>query len=537
MSTAPLQRGRIGDFVRWVSRTPWLLFSLGLLQADIIGALLVLSFLRFGLPPTVQIRLQDLPTANLAIFLSYVFLAFLVGTAISFTLLVPVFRWQRADALLIDEDPALTEEARLRALNMPAYRSMISITLWMLGAVVFIVASWPVARHAAPELAVATLLGATATAIIGYLQSERVLRPVAVAALRGGVPENFRRPGVVLRLVLAWVLSTGVPVLMILLSVMATKFSLLEASADTMLTPILLMSVAALVIGLIGNVLSAMAISDPLRQLRWALGEVQRGNYSAHMQIYDATELGLLQAGFNDMVRELSERQRMRDLFGRYVGEDVARRALERGTELGGQERDVAVLFIDLVGSTELAATRPPGEVVTLLNDFFRVVVDTVQNHGGFVNKFQGDAALCIFGAPIEHPDASGAALAASRELHDELVSVLEQTEFGIGVSAGRAIAGHIGAHSRFEYTVIGDPVNEAARLTELAKLEVGHVLASAIAVSGALDAEALCWSVGEIVDLRGRAAPTQLARPINLVVPDDARTADEVPSDLSSSS
>ncbi len=523
VSTAPVPRGRIREFVRWVARTPWLLFSLGLLQADAIGALLVLGFLRFGLPPNERVKLQDLPTENLAFFLTYVFLAFLVGTAISFTLLVPVFRWQRHDSLLADEDPALTERARLRALRMPVYRSLISITLWLVGAGVLIAASWPVARHAAPELAVATLLGATATAIIGYLQSERVLRPVAVAALRSGVPENFRRPGIVLRLVLAWMLASGVPLLMIVLSVVATKFSLVQASADTMLIPILLLAIAALIIGLAGTVLSAMAISDPLRQLRWALGEVQRGNYNAHMQIYDATELGLLQAGFNDMVRELAERQRMRDLFGRYVGEDVARRALERGTELGGQECDVAVLFIDLVGSTELAATRPPGEVVTVLNDFFRVVVDTVQKHGGFVNKFQGDAALCIFGAPLEHPDASGAALAASRELHDELVSVLQQTEFGIGVSAGRAIAGHIGAHSRFEYTVIGDPVNEAARLTELAKLEEGHVLASAITVSGAMDAEALCWTVGEIVELRGRVAPTQLARPVNLIAPDEA--------------
>ena len=164
----------------------------------------------------------------------------------------------------------------------------------------------------------------------------------------------------------------------------------------------------------------------------------------------------------------------------------------------------------------------PPGRrprSSDLLNEFFRVVVDTVNRHGGFVNKFQGDAALAIFGAPIEHPDASGAALAASRELHDELLNVLgSDMEFGIGVSAGRAIAGHIGAQARFEYTVIGDPVNEAARLTELAKLEDGHVLASAIAVSGALDAEALCWDVGEIVELRGRSAPTQLARPLNLV-------------------
>ena len=145
-----------------------------------------------------------------------------------------------------------------------------------------------------------------------------------------------------------------------------------------------------------------------------------------------------------------------------------------------------------------------------------------MQNHGGFVNKFHGDAALCIFGAPIEHPDASGAALTASRELHDELVAVLGQTEFGIGVSAGRAIACHIGAQARFEYTVIGDPVNEAARLTELAKLEQGHVLASAITVSGALDAEALCWQVGEVVELRGRTAPTQLARPLNLAAPSE---------------
>ena len=522
VNSAPATRGRIREFARWVARTPWPVFSLGMLQADIIGALLVLGFLRFGLPPADRLKLQDLPATNLAIFLGYLVVSFTVGAFITLKLLAPVIRWQRRDALPADGEPADTERARLLALRMPGYRSLISITNWLLGAVVFIAASWPVARHAAPVMAVATLLGATATAIIGYLQAERVLRPVAVAALRAGVPENFSRPGVVFRLVLAWVLSTGVPLLLIVLSVAATKFSLLQASADSMLIPILLMAIAALVIGLAGNILSAMAIADPLRQLRWALSEVQRGNYNAHMQIYDASELGLLQAGFNDMVRELSERQRMRDLFGRYVGEDVARRALERGTELGGQERDVAVLFVDLVGSTQLAATHPPGEVVGLLNEFFRVVVDTVQEHGGFVNKFLGDAALCIFGAPLEHPDAAGAALAASRQLHDELVAVLGQTEFGIGVSSGRAIAGHIGAQARFEYTVIGDPVNEAARLTELAKLEVGHVLASAIAVSGALDAEALCWNVGEIVELRGRTAPTQLARPVNLVAPSD---------------
>jgi adenylate cyclase len=503
-----------------VVRTPWPVFSLGMLQADIIGALFVLGFLRFGLPPEDRIQLQDLPKLSLAIFLTVLLVSFTIGSWVSLRLLVPVFRWQRRDGLLVDSDPPATELARTRALRMPIYRTAISLVNWCIGGTVFILASWSVASRSAPILAVAIALGATATAIIGYLQSERVLRPVAVAALRGGTPENLKAPGVILRQLLTWVLSTAVPLLAIILSVGASKLSLFDASADKTLIPILLMALAALAIGLVGTVLVAMSIADPLRQLRWALGEVQRGNYNAHMQIYDASELGLLQAGFNNMVRDLSERQRLRDLFGRYVGEDVARRALERGTELGGQERDVAVLFVDLVGSTHLASTRPPGEVVILLNEFFRVIVDTVARHGGFVNKFQGDAALAIFGAPIEHPDASSAALAAARELHDELLAVLGNTEFGIGVSAGRAIAGHIGAQARFEYTVIGDPVNEAARLTELAKLDEGRVLASAIAVSHAVDSEALAWNVGETVELRGRTEPTQLARPVNLAVP-----------------
>lgn len=536
MATEAALPGRISAFVRWVVRTPWPLFALSMLQADIIGSLFVLGFLRYGLPPQDRIELQDLPTVNLAIFASSLVVLFLVGVVVNLRLLVPVFRWQRRDNMLAEADPAATELARSRALRMPYYRTLSTIVYWCIGSVVFIVASWSVARYAAPVVAVATALGAAATAIIGYLQSERVLRPVAVAALRSGVPENVKAPGVILRQILSWMLSTAVPLLAIVLAVVADKVSLLHAAPESLFNPILLLALAALGIGLVSTLLVAMSIADPLRQLRWALSEVQRGNYNAHMQIYDASELGLLQAGFNDMVRDLSERQRLRDLFGRYVGEDVARRALERGTELGGQERDVAVLFVDLVGSTQLAATRPPAEVVHLLNEFFRVVVDTVGRHGGFVNKFQGDAALAIFGAPIEHPDASGGALAAARELHDELLPVIGSAEFGIGVSSGRAIAGHIGAQARFEYTVIGDPVNEAARLTELAKLEAGHVLASAIAVSGALDAEALCWDVGEVVELRGRAAPTQLARPLQLATPGEEtpeRASEEVSSEI----
>jgi adenylate cyclase len=206
----------------------------------------------------------------------------------------------------------------------------------------------------------------------------------------------------------------------------------------------------------------------------------------------------------------------MRDVFGRQVGEDVARAALERGVELGGEELDVAALFVDLTGSTRIAGERSPTEVVELLNRFFGVVVEVVERRGGMVNKFEGDAALAVFGAPVPRDDAATCALAAARELAERLPDAAPDLEAGIGVSAGTVVAGNIGAEKRYEYTVIGDPVNEAARLCDLAKERDRQVLASERAVKAASDEEQQRWELGEEVELRGRPEPTRLAEPKN---------------------
>ncbi|OOK76452.1 putative transmembrane protein [Mycobacterium kansasii] len=140
-------------------RTPWPVFSLSMLQSDIIGALFVLGFLRYGLPPGDRIQLQDLPRLNLVIFVLSAHVVFFAGVAANFKLLVPVFRWQRRDNLLAEADPAATELARRRVLRMPFYRTVVSLVVWAIGSAVFIVASWSVARYAAPVVAVATALG------------------------------------------------------------------------------------------------------------------------------------------------------------------------------------------------------------------------------------------------------------------------------------------------------------------------------------------------------------------------------------------
>ncbi len=208
----------------------------------------------------------------------------------------------------------------------------------------------------------------------------------------------------------------------------------------------------------------------------------------------------------------LRERERLRDLFGRQVGEDVVRHALEHGVALGGEAREAAVLFVDLEGSTTMASTRDPAEVVEFLNDFFAIVVEVAGATGGWVNKFEGDAALCVWGAPLEDSDAASHALSAARTLRDRLAA--ERIAAGIGVSAGRVVAGNIGAAKRFEYTVIGDPVNEAARLTELAKSRPGRLLVSDAALSRAGDLEAARFERCDELVLRGRSRPTKVAAP-----------------------
>jgi adenylate cyclase len=215
------------------------------------------------------------------------------------------------------------------------------------------------------------------------------------------------------------------------------------------------------------------------------------------------------------MVAGLREREQLRDLFGRHVGEHVANSALERGVRLGGEQRAAAVLFVDLIGSTALAAERSPTEVMALLNRYFKIVVEVADCHRGWVNKFEGDGALCVFGAPYDTEDPAGCALSAARELNRRLRAEIPELQAAIGVSAGTVVAGNVGSAERFEYTVIGDPVNEAARLTQLAKATPDRVLASASTWRRAEPEETGHWKRDGSASLRGRPSPTELVIPV----------------------
>lgn len=340
-------------------------------------------------------------------------------------------------------------------------------------------------------------------ATTSYLAAEFALRPVAAAALAAGRPPRGLAPGIMGRLMTVWMLGSGVPVLGIC-SIAVFSLILGNLSTRQLAIAVLVTSVVSLIVGFILMWVSAWLTATPVRLVRAALKRVERGDLEANVVVFDGTELGELQRGFNTMVGGLRERERVRDLFGRHVGREVAAAAELEMPRLGGEERHVAVLFIDIVGSTEMVTSRPPIEVVELLNRFFAVIVEEVDNHNGLVNKFEGDAALAIFGAPVALECPEDNALAATRTIARRLRKEVPECSARIGVGSGEVVAGNVGARERFEYTVIGEPVNEAARLAELARSEPSRAIASAATVAAASEREQRFWRIGKPVRLRG---------------------------------
>ena len=356
------------------------------------------------------------------------------------------------------------------------------------------------------------VFGGTAAAFLGLLLTQRPLRPILLAATQG-TDGAVIAPRVFTRLVGMWLLGSGLPCLAIVGLVLTRSNGWLIQKTGSVEMPILVVTLVAILIGLPVMILTSRSISDPIREVVDAMAQVERGHIDTFVGVYEKSEIGRLQSGFNRMVAGIGERDRLRDLFGRHVGADVARRAIEQGTSLSGDVRDAAILFIDLVGSTTLAASQPPQEVARVLNDFFRIVVSAVDDHNGLINKFQGDAALAIFGAPLASDGAASAALATARLLRDQLRR-LPMVDFGIGVSAGPVFAGNIGAENRYEYTVVGDAVNEAARLADFAKTLDQRIVCSASAIERAEAAERRHWVSNGETELRGRAESTTVFTP-----------------------
>lgn len=481
------------------------LLVIGFMATNGIGAAIILLLVVLVIPGQ-DLTADEFNTVNRVVLPIYLVLAAFVGVTVGARIGVRSAGWA-----IDGREP--TPRERSAALSLPWRLTIVQGLLWLGGAVVLGVAAAFIDVTAVPKVALTTMFGGITVCAFSYVLTEFTLRATSAKAIEAGADQRrIHLTRVTDRTLLAWCLGTGTPVTGLML-VAAFSFSQ-DVSVEQLAFTILMLGSITLIFGFALTALGARQITDPLRSVIDAMARIEHNELPESIVVYDGSELGELQSGFNRMAEGLRERERIRDLFGRQVGLEVAEAALARDPELGGEERYVAVMFVDIVGSTALAASRPPREVVDLLNRYFDVVVDEVDRFGGIINKFEGDAALAVFGAPAEVDDPAGRAMAAARAVRKRLPLEVPECQAATGVGYGLGVAGNVGARSRFEYTVIGDAVNEAARLCELAKQHPGLVLASDRAVEAANGDEAKRWCMGEEVLLRGRITKTRVAAP-----------------------
>lgn len=490
---------------RQIGHPVLLAYALAIFLINLVGALTAYGFLRFAIPLPEAVNTTEILTRTSVVFLAGTAVTITASVVVAFLDGRPIMQWlERGGSPKQGENDALVRE--------PARRVTVQAAMWLASLAVMagVNVTTGSAEFVILIIVVWGLTGASVCAV-GYFVGERILRPLTTRAMATYLPSSHTAPGVGTRIGLAWGLTTGIPVLgLILLSGAQLTGRALPVS-DQINLAVLLLTVIAVTVGLFALAVVARSISDPLHQVSRAMGFVESGRLDVTVPVYDGSEIGQLQAGFNQMVHGLRERERLSDLFTRHVGQEVAKQALEEGNELGAQLRHVAVIVIDLVGSTRLASAQAPDVVVALLNEFFEIAVSTVHNYGGSVNKFEGDAAVVVFGAPLDMPDAAGAALAAAQDLRTSLAQ-RTQLDFGIGVAAGLALAGNIGAEDRFEYTVLGGPVDEAVALCDLAKSRPSRTLAARPVLHAAAQSLVAQWRPLRVDGVQA-AEPVDLAR------------------------
>lgn len=353
---------------------------------------------------------------------------------------------------------------------------------------------------------------------------DATLRADIEAGLDNGFAELVQE-SVSMRLAGSEYVSAVVPVS----SVGRDVVAVLQRSLDAALRPFLrlrtllfLIFAAGLALSVFGGVLLASRITRPVEQLAHGAGRIEAGNYVDTVGVDQDDELGSLATAFNNMMRGLAERDRVRDMLGKVVSPEIAEELLSKEIELGGEEREVSVLFTDVRDFTAVAERESPQGLVKLLNTYLTWLTNIVERHGGVVEQYVGDAVMALFGAPIGHEDDALRSVRVAMELCAALPDINAELvrlggaplTMGVGVHTDVVVAGNIGSPSRLNYKVVGDGVNLASRLEGLTKrYHVGAVVSESTREA----CRGIAFRELDAVRVKGRSSVVTIYEPIGV--------------------
>lgn len=289
------------------------------------------------------------------------------------------------------------------------------------------------------------------------------------------------------------------------------------AYGDTLRT-ILLITTLMVALGIVVAILIGRRLTRPVQQLVDGTHEISQGNYDFRFKDYRKDELGQLMRSLNTMTEGLSKKDKVEQTFSRYVSHDVAATVMDDvKSRLGGSYVQATVLYADIAGFTRLSEKLEPEALNKLLNDYFTLIDRIAGEHKGHIDKYIGDCAMILFGAPI-HDDEHGmngvrCGLEIQRAVEEYNLQRVEMgmiaVEFSVAINSGVMLAGNMGSERRMEYTVIGDAVNLAARLSSISS--AGQILVTRDLHDSLRLEKSYKTGLAQTIRLRGKSAPVEI--------------------------
>jgi class 3 adenylate cyclase len=363
--------------------------------------------------------------------------------------------------------------------------------------------------YAVPLLIAGSLVAIAYAAVLEFFASEVALRPIVCEAAEL-LPDGFVAAGT--GVPLRWKLLGSLPLINVITGVIVSGLSHGSRSSVAGLgLSVLIAVIVAFTLSLELTVLVSRSVLRPVRDLLAATERVRAGDFSARVPVISGDELGTLALSFNDMMRGLTEREALHEAFARYVDPQVARRVLDEGSRIEGEEAEVTVAFVDIRDFTSFAERSSAREAVAYVNDFLELVVPIVTRYGGNANKFVGDGLLAVFGAPVRLDNHADCAVAAAAEMATAVDKRFgERLRIGVGVSSGPVLAGTVGGGGKLDFTVIGDPVNVASRVEEVTRA-TGDTVLITDATRALLTDDRVTLEGRGAIPLKGRNDPVRI--------------------------
>jgi len=279
----------------------------------------------------------------------------------------------------------------------------------------------------------------------------------------------------------------------------------------------ILITLIVLNLGILIVYLFSKTLTRPIRRLVDATRQIEEGNFNVDIRRTGSDEIGDLTDSFVRMGAGLNEREKIKDAFGRFVNKEVAEKVIRGELKLGGERVTVPVFFSDIRSFTAISEKLEPEEVVEFLNQYLTRMVKCVNETGGIVDKFIGDAIMAIWGTPVSSGNDTESAVNCALMMRTMLMKFNEGRgsakkpviQIGCGINTGPVIAGQIGSQERMEYTVIGDTVNLASRIESLNKPFGTDILVSQDSfrlVEGVFNAEPM-----QKIMVKGKSVPQQI--------------------------